>query len=214
VRYATPTMAGFTGILQYVTPEGTASTPAGTAKDDGIGAELRFQSAQFFADYAYFKRNDLGGVVDNNSIGNKLSAGARFAGFTIGVVAERLKHEVGSNAQTALLVPAGGINRKRDAFVGFLAYAQGPWAVGGTYGQAKKVKSESGDIADTGAKYYQVTGVFNFSKRTNLYLTIARITNEANAQYDFFNEGGLSDTTIIGRGSDPQTVVFGINHFF
>jgi len=213
VRYASPTIGGVTGIVQYVAPEGTVDTPAGTARDDGIGAELRFQTQVVFADYAYFKRNDLGGVVGNDSTANKLALGVRFAGFTIGAVAERLKHDVDSNAQTRLFVPVA-IHRKRDAYVGFLAYAQGPWSVGGTYGQAQKVKSETGDLDQTGAKYYQVTGVFNFSKRTNLYLTVARINNEANAQYDFFNEGGLSDTTTIGRGADPQTVVIGINHFF
>ena len=59
-----------------------------------------------------------------------------------------------------------------------------------------------------------MSGILNLSKRTNLYLTWARVSNEKDAQYDYFNEGGVSDTTIVGRGADPTGIMFGVAHFF
>jgi hypothetical protein len=168
----------------------------------------------------------VGAVAGNDGEALKAAFGARFGGFQFGVLGERLKREAPALAFAATGINSLAIDRERDAYVLFAAFGQGPWQVGATFGEAKNVKDKLGNCSpdplnpgstlcdNTKARYVQVTGVLNFSKRTNIYLTLAKVTNESNANYDFFNEGAVSETTLIGRGSDPTAIVLGINHFF
>ena len=137
-----------------------------------------------------------------------------------------MKREAPALAFAATGASSLAIDRQRDAYVLFAAYGQGPWQVGATFGEARKVKDKLNNCTpdpfnagstfcdETKARYVQVTGVLNFSTRTNIYLTLAKVTNQRNAYYDFFNEGAVSETNPIGRGADPTAIVLGINHFF
>jgi predicted porin len=223
IRYTTPNLAGFTGKLTYVTPENTtniatatATSNAGEAKDDGVEASLTYLNPKIgFFNYSYYKRNDFGAVVGNDSTAQKVAIGTKLSGFTIGAMWDRIKHE---NPDLNFTAAADGVRRERDAYGVLLAYETGPWAFGTSYAQARRVKDKvaGSDLPDTGAKFFQVTANYNFSKRTTLYATYAKITNEANAMYDFFAQAAVSDSgpSFIGVGSDPTSFIVGINHFF
>jgi predicted porin len=208
VRYTSPTWGGFSFLVNYQAPEGTTAT----ATPDLWNGMLQFKTPNFFANYSYIKGNDQGSIASNDYTGNKLSLAGTFGGFQVGAVGERLEHKANAGA---VLAAVGAQDCKRDVYAGFVNYRQGPWGVGGTYGVAKSVTGTCPlGTADTGAKYYQITGSLNFSKRTNVYLTYAKVANDGHAQYDFFNQGALSDTTLIGAGSSPQTIIIGVGHFF
>jgi|GEM_PF-6975135 len=231
VRYQSPKWNGFEFRLNYIAPElqrdYSNSFGSFSAKNDGYGMSLEYQKSHFFANYSYYKRNDVGlaaAVTGNDSTAQKISLGTSVGKLKFGVVGERLKHE--SRLDALGLAPAATVNggftntvsRERDAYVAFVSYAANPWVVGATYARAQKVKDKDGACGalcdKTSANYYQVTGIMNLSKRTSLYMTFAKIRNDENASYDFFNQGAVSDIALISRGADPQAVVFGVNHFF
>jgi predicted porin len=213
VRYASPNWGGFSFRANYQAPEGkTAAAPCNNCTPDLWNGVLQFQTPNFAAAYSYIKGNDQGSIASNEYTGHKVALSGTFSGFQVGAVGERLQHKADAGVVSPLV---GAQDCKRNVYAGFAGYRQGPFGVSGTYGVARNVSGTCPlGTDDTGAKYYQLTGTFNFSKRTNVYLTYAKVANDAHAAYDFFNQGGLSDTTPIGAGSDPQTIVIGIGHFF
>ncbi|HVK53411.1 MAG TPA: porin, partial [Burkholderiales bacterium] len=233
VRYISPNLAGFTGKVSYVAPENTttyatdsAFSNAGEAKDSGIEASLTYLNKKIgFFNYSYFKRNDYLGltgvgtavapVVGNDSTSHKVALGTKLAGFTIGALWDRIRHE---NPDLNFTVAADQVDRERDAYGVFAAYETGRWAFGTSFAKADEVEDKVAgtDLADTDARFFQLSANYNISKRTTIYATYAKITNEASAMYDFFAQAAVSDSGpgFIGLGSDPTTLIIGINHYF
>jgi predicted porin len=213
IRYVSPRIAGFGAKLAYVAPEApnNAGANATTARDTGVEISLNYASQQGYFDLSRYTRDDVGNVLGNDSKATKATGGIKLYGVKLGAVLEHLEHK---NA-------GAGVHRERDATILFAAYEIGPWEVGTTLGKAAKVKNKAagGDVADSGAKYLQATVTYALDKQTNLYGTFAKVTNEAQARYDFFNQGAVGDTNsvaanAIGRGSDPKSIMVGMAYFF
>jgi len=72
VRYDTPNLAGFSGILQY----GADETPAaGKPKRNQLGARLAYTNAGFFGAYAYQSIQHQGANSDKTASINRVEAG-------------------------------------------------------------------------------------------------------------------------------------------
>ncbi len=89
-----------------------------------------------------------------------------------------------------------------------------------TYGEARDAKIHGVKDPESGARYFQMTGLFSLSKRTNLFATYARVSNDANAGYNFYvsgavqPDGSIQSAQYTPRGSDPTSLQLGINHTF
>lgn len=238
VRYVTPNLAGFTGKLTYVTPEATVTIPtntpfsnAGKGSDKGIEVSVTYLNPNLgFANYSYYKRDDYGvgtifGAIGNDSKSQKLAIGTKLAGFTVGLIGEKVEHE---NPATIAFT---AVDREVKKYGIFVAYETGPWAFGTSFARAKDVEDNTGancvqvaaqavsplsSCSGTGAKFYQATVNYNFSKRTTLFGTYSKIRNDANAAYDFFAQAAVSDSgpAFLARGADPEVLMIGISHFF
>ena len=233
LRYTTPNWGGFTAALTYVAPEGTVDIPtntaasnAGKASDKGVGVRLTYLNPNLgFATYSFYKRNDLGagtalGSIGNDSKNQKVAIGTKLVGFTVGVAAEKMEH---TNPDLVFTPLNDSVDREVKKYAVFLAYETGPWVFGTSYAKAKAVEDNTGGncaplpgCSGTGAKFYQATVNYNFSKRTNLYATYAKIKNDSQAAYDFYAQGSVGDTgpSFIARGASPQVLSAGITHFF
>ena len=243
LRYTTPNWGGFTAGLTYVAPEGTTNIPtntalsnAGKASDKGIGVRLTYLNPNLgFATYSFYKRNDLGagtilGSLGNDSKNQKVALGSKLAGFTFGIALEKNQH---TNPDLIATAANDSVDREVKKYAVFVAYEIGPWAFGTSYAKAKAVEDKTGrnctdpaplpntpsgltSCAGTGAKYYQATVLYNFSKRTNLYATFAKVKNDSAAAYDFYTTTAVGDTgpSFIARGASPQVLSAGITHFF
>jgi predicted porin len=233
LRYTTPNWGGFTAGLSYIAPEGTVNIPtntaasnAGKASDKGIGVRLTYLNPNLgFATYSYYKRDDLFagtalGSLGNDSKNQKIAIGTKLVGFTVGVAAEKIQH---TNPDLIATAANDSVDREVKKYAFFIAYETGPWAFGTSYAKANKVDDNTGgncaplpNCDGTGAKFYQATVLYNFSKRSNVYLTFAKVKNDSTAAYDFYTQAAVGDTgpSFIARGSSPQVLAAGITHYF
>lgn len=181
-------------------------------------AELTFHYLQgnTFASFSTLVENDpysMGGVLDR-AMGFKGSLGVQVArGTRLGGVVERQ-----INKYNAAL---GFDDNKRDTWLLSVSQRFNPqWEVFATYGQALDATLHGQKDSESGAKYWQATGTYSFSKSTNLFATYAKVTNEANAAYNFYvtgavqPDGSVQSAQGTPRGSDPESIQLGINHTF
>lgn len=230
IQYRTPSMGGLTVLGAYHTREekgqdGVAyvldpslSNAGATRKIDPWGAELTLHYMQkgVFASLSLMHDNDpyaMGGALDSAQ-GIKAAYGMYFTPNTrAGVVFERQ-----INKYNAAL---GFDDNVRDAWVISGSHKFSPKIeVIGTYAVALDAEMHGVKNRESGAKYAQLTGIYNLSPRTNLFLTYAKVANEAEAAYNFYVSGAVQPNGDIQsaqfspRGANPTSIQLGMNHNF
>lgn len=200
--------------------------------DSGHELMLQYNDGIRFANYSYYRRNDFGmrkTFAGNNSINHKLALGIQYRRWQLGTVFEHNRHQAPAGSfyyqrgEDGRETPSPAVDRERSVVVLFAAYNPGPWIVGASYARAGDVRDHDGQCqvdgvagcANTGATYWQLTGILPLSKMTNLYATFARINNRSAAAYDFLLSSAISDTRAqIGSGSNPQALQLGMSMAF
>jgi predicted porin len=147
-------------------------------------------------------------------------------GLKVGLIWDRLKYS--NNHQATAGVAIGGVaiaagqsfnsDQKRTVWSIPLSYNVGNHGFGFTYAKASKIDGSIGvtgvgfDGSQFGAKYVTLGYQYAFSKRTNLFASYSKISNDALANYDYFANGvGMNQTN---RGADPQSIGIGLRHTF
>jgi predicted porin len=211
IRYATPNLAGFQANATLGASEN--GTDGGRGKKVGLTA--RYNNGPIAGVVAYTTEGRDAGTTDKNK-GIKFGAAFTAPSATkIGLIYEQLTW------------PTNSTELKRKNTVVTLSQNLGAVDLNLGYGKAKAAQISGADLADTGAKYLNLTGAYSFSKRTLAYLSYQKIDNEARASYDFFSLGGSrfpgagaisatnpTGTVPIGLGTDPKTIHIGVNHSF
>ncbi|MBB5018436.1 putative porin [Chitinivorax tropicus] len=208
------------------------------------GREVRPQATEvtvayfpgwLFTSLAFMQEKDpvplvAGGIIDK-AYGVKFSLGANLSqAFRIGMVFERQVNKYNANFAQAVQNlsrltgnPQIVSDASRETWVLSTSYKfSDAFDMFATYAKANDIKQWNGSTDnDSGAQYYQLTGFYNLSKRTNLFATVARVENEANAAYNFFINGSVgtdsgrqSPFVTTPRGSDPSSYQIGISHNF
>jgi predicted porin len=105
--------------------------------------------------------------------------------------------------------------RKVDMWLLNWEHTLGQWQLLAQYLQTGQVKGLNADPGNTKAKAYTVAAKYFLSKRTGVYASYNKITNEANAWADYTG-GAVSSANLVqaNRGADPAIMALGVMHNF
>lgn len=207
-------------------------------RNDAKELTVAYYPGWMFASLAYLEEKDpvpliTGGAVAK-AYGIKGSLGMQVSEsfpLQIGLVYERQVNQFNSNfAQTVQTLgalsgsaPLTVGDASRDTYVVALGYKfSDAIQMFGSWGKAADTKTWSGATdSQSGAVYTQLTMLYNFSKKTNLFATYAKVDNEEIAAYNFFINGAATPSSgaqapflQTPRGSDPTSYQVGISHNF
>jgi len=129
-----------------------------------------------------------------------------------------LKVGLGFNKSKLINAATSAETNNRDAWTIPISYTFGPNNIYFHYTQAKDDKDTA---ATDGAKMWALAYVYELSKRTSVGLTLAQITNDSGAAYNFFTNGPGGANGVFGSvnsaslaGEKPRVVAMTVRHAF
>ncbi|WP_137938418.1 porin [Chitinivorax sp. B] len=222
---------GFTGIAAGL----NGLTGGRQVRPQATEVTIAYFPGWMFTSLAFMQEKDpvplvAGGIIDK-AYGVKFSLGANLTpALRLGMVFERQVNKYNAafaqnvqNLSRLTGAPQTVGDASRETWVLGASYKfSDAFDVFATYAKANDIKQWNGSTDnESGAHYYQLTGFYNLSKRTNLYTTYARVENEANAAYNFFINGAVTGDSgrqapfvATPRGADPSSYQVGISHNF
>jgi predicted porin len=213
VSYNTPTFSGFNASLSYAPQSEGAAAGANTdAKIYGVTGRYTTGALRAQFDWAKNKGATATGVERTEIDGVKLGVGWAYApGSQVSFVAERLKRENSAAIGNSALA---GDDLKANVYLLNWEHMIGPWQLLAQYGWTSKVKGLTGaDTGNTQVKGITLGGKYFLSKRTGVYVTYNKITNQSNAFADY--GGGIGMTLVAANeGADPRVIAVGVMHNF
>jgi predicted porin len=244
IRWASPNWNGFTIVGAYSTnPYGAAEAEIGSAAKGGYAWHIapQYNAKNWGIGYSYYQGIGDGGAFTNTALGtvaasvqgtsHRVNGHYQWGGFRVGVVWDRSEwKDKGTNA----ILTAAGLGSKfskRDAWSIPMRYSWGKWNVFGHYSWADKDKGSvfdsgyacnnqvvTGSACSTKSKMWAIGGSYEFSKRTKLALSYAKIKNDDDANYNLFTSaGGLGSAdaaTAFVAGQDPSQFAVTVTHSF
>jgi predicted porin len=191
VTYTSPRMAGFQGMVAFAPSETASNLP----KEGGhVGMKLGYASGPLSADVAWGKtKNAAAGDIKTSSFG---------AAYNFGVVKPMI--EISQDELGA----AGANGRKRGWLVGAVA----PVGAGEIRASIAQVKRTADGAADMQVRQLALGYVHHLSKRTALFVTVSRVTN------DNYRNSATAGYAVGNAVSSPNGRVtaqdIGIRHVF
>lgn len=238
IAYWTPKWNGLSGMVQYSATE--FKSASGAVSPELWSAAVNYDVGGLSLLAAYERHNDgyaLGGIntaaalkfgaTAGNAVGGattskdtawRVGAGYEFkwgaaGATTLSALYENLKLEQTGGA-------AGSVAEfKRDAWQVALTHRMGNHELRARYSDADQgdcalVGGAACSTSGYGAKMYALGYAYHFSKRTQGYISYAKIKNEQNAQYTFSIAGAPAVAGNTPAGADPQAIGVGIRHSF
>ncbi|MDC8759040.1 porin [Janthinobacterium fluminis] len=190
VTYSTPTVSGFTANLMYGAGENKTGRTLGLSAD--------YNNGPLVLTIAYDKLNAFTSGVTTTGGSKALLVGGT---YNFGPATAHAAYETDKNDVTG--------SNFRDYMLGVTV----PVSAAGSV-MASFVKKSDRTKNDMGSKQFGIGYTYSLSKRTNVYTSYARITNEANAvgTVGDASSGGDGSTPALGKASSAVTV--GIRHKF
>ncbi|GGC82757.1 porin [Undibacterium terreum] len=184
VTYTTTNLSGFTGSAQYAFGEVAGNNTANRT----LGVSGTYAAGPVYAAIAYEKVNDANGNLGlaSASAGKKLFVGGT---YDFGVAKAHAAYEnlKGSTSLTNLTE-----TEQRIWMIG----ASVPFGASSFLVDYTRVKDEN--LANANAKQYALGYLYALSKRTNLYTSYSRTTNDANVAYNAGVKGGTDSLFSAG----------------
>jgi predicted porin len=212
VFYQSPVMAGVQAKLAYQTNEGKATATTTSNADPSlwsVSVQWAGMGGRARVGAAYDRHKDFT-TIGQTDTGYSLKGGWNFGVIDVGLALERMKYK------------AGGGDVKATQYGVALAVPVGPGSIRASYSKAKDLEGDGcGGLAatacdQTGATQYNVGYEHRFSKRTNIGIGYAKITNKDNAVFTWTgappNQQGASNTPLAG--SDVSTFFLSMTHRF
>lgn len=221
IHYTSPKWNGFTVIAAYSTNPAAASEAdlaSGIRRGRGWNLNPEFARPNWRIGYSYWSQKaDAGG----NALASPASPGTsnadqrsdriygsyRWGGFLAGFAWDKSRiHGATSGVELS----------RRTAGSLALEYRIGRHTVAGHYTRARDDRATA---AQDGAKMLALGYAYDFSKRTSLGVTYARIANDAGAFYNFHTSASPAIGTPSGAlsavgGEDPRLLSATIRHAF
>ncbi|MCW3478410.1 porin [Neisseriaceae bacterium JH1-16] len=169
VRYDTPNLAGFSGILQYGADE---TSTAGKPKQTQLGARLAYTNSGFFGAYAYQAKQNQGANNDKTSAINRIEAGYDANNLYLAATYNWL---TGYGNGTKFGINDANAELKSQSWALTAAYQFGAFKPKLTYSQYKDPKVD-GVSQDWGVKQVAVGLDYSLSKRTLIGVQYAQMT--------------------------------------
>lgn len=218
VSYNTPTIGGFNASLSF---SPTSESAAAGAQTDGrvMGLTGRYTSGSLRAQFDWAQNKGTTPATGPRSeiTGMKGAVGWAYAPASqISFVLGRIENQA-TGAQAGFSAATDTIKQNMwgvswEHGIGqFVAYAQ--------YGRLSDAKGCSVNCNDTAATAIMLGGKYFLSKRTGVYATINRVSNESNQIADYV-AGGMSSVPNTGlipgipAGADPRILAVGLMHNF
>jgi predicted porin len=224
VQYTTPTFAGINGTLSYAPQaEAVQAISAGTDIDGKIwGATVRGTWGPFYAqvDYADVQGNSFtsGAPRVDGSAWKVGGSWGYMPGARVGIIWVR------AEANNAVGITSGD-KVNQDGWTLNWEHTFGNFQVMAQYGFTNDLKSCNGDAgtvscSDSGSQGYMIGGRYFLSKRTWLFASWNKVSNDNN-QFADYNGGAITSTSLpVGGGAnypfgaDPEIWAVGIFHQF
>jgi len=206
VFYQSPVMAGVQGKLAYQTNEGKSTANATTNADASlwsVSVQWAGMGGRARVGAAYDRHKDFT-TIGQTDTGFSVKGGWNFGVIDVGAALEAMKYNA-----------AGGEVKARQYGVA-LAVPVGPGSIRASWSKAKDLNGPGIAITDTGATQYNLGYEHRFSKRTNVGIGYAKITNKTNAQFTWTGapptQDGSSNTPPVG--TDVSTFFVSMTHRF
>lgn len=193
ITYTSPNVSGFSATGLY----GFGEVPGDTAKSRTYALSANYANGPLVAVFAYSNTNDAAAA---NSAKAWLIGGT----YDLGVVKAHLGYE--SEKADAAFPGVGGADY-RDLMVGVSAPVGG-----GTVLASFIKKTDKAANSNAGAKQYAVGYTYPLSKRTNVYTSYGRITNDAGAAFAVGDATQAAAAPNAGQSSSQFAV--GVRHTF
>lgn len=201
--YTSPTLGGgFTLSAGYSAGENkSADGASGTAaqqNNDGWDLGATYDNGQALVGLTY-------GTSKNRDVADNREKNIRLAGA----------YNFGQGSIRAMW------DSNKNDMIGY-SQKQNVWGLGGTfnvagngkllaqYYSAKDMSTSVGNVANTGAKLFELGYEHSLSKRTMIKAIYARISNDSAATFNF----GTNGVNNVGAGVDPSGLQVGIRHAF
>lgn len=178
ITYSTNSLSGFVGSLQYGFGE-VAGNNSGNRK---VGVSGVYAAGPVYAAIAYEKLNDAAG--NDANAGKKTFVGGTYD-FTV------------VKAHAAYETIKGGTNDERIWMIG-ATVPFGPGAFVADFTQAKNKA-----VANADGKQFAIGYTYDLSKRTGIYTSFSRTTNDNNGKYN-----------VAAAGQTDKLLNVGIRHKF
>lgn len=207
VNYETPNFSGFQGRVQITSTkaaENIASTNNNVkGRDFGIGGD--YSNGPLLVALGYSRRDD--NMSQIATAGSKDTVWAAGVNYTFGALKGGVTY-----TDTKIANGPANTNGKRKSWNLALQYTAGVHSIMGGYTLAGDYKGSSVAVGteDNGAKQWQIGYNHAMSKRTNVGVTYARLTND---RFGVYNLTPLSQTNTF---ADQNASVFNLymNHTF
>jgi predicted porin len=217
IAYDTISFNGLSARIAYSTEGTTAaendmsvwSATTGSRKGSAWNFNPVYVNGPWKVGYSYWDaKPDAPTATSLDQRGDTFYGGYNFGnGFRIGL---------GYNRSRLNASLGGAKNAERNAWSIPMIYSWGPHTVGGHYTKADDIKSDLVVPGSTGANMFAIVYNYDFSKRTAVGITYAKINNDTNAAYAFFTSTGALGSGNLApfAGEDPQLIQAVVRHAF
>jgi predicted porin len=220
ISYNSPTVGAFNASVSFSpsTTEGATYTGTGQEKDSIWGVTGRYSSGPLRGQLDWAKRKNNGYASGRDISGIKVGVGWAYApGSQISYVLQRAENK---NIAAAIGDSANaGDSLKVNIHLVNWEHMLGQWQLLAQYAFTNEVKGLSGaDTGNTKVRGITLAGKYFLSKRTGVYASFNKITNQANSFADF--SGGAHSSALGGalsaanEGADPTIIAVGVMHNF
>ena len=214
VAYQSPTWSGFSGNLSYA-PQSEASGPGLNTDGHLWGVTLLYRGASPFVaqfDWARKENTTVLSAPQTQITGTKLGLGWAYKGDAmLSLTLIRLENQDGG--ATGLTGDKLKQNAWQMNWTHMFGNLQGMAQIG-TIGDAKGC-AVSANCDNTGAKAWLVSAKYHLSKRTGVYASYTKLSNESRHINDY-NGGnmGVAARGALPAGADPRIFAVGVLHNF
>jgi predicted porin len=198
ITYTSPNFSGFTGQLGYVFGESAGDTSANSS----WGLQLGYANGPLNVQFGY---NDQDQSNAANDTLNKTKTALLGATYDFGVV--KLHAAYGQKKRNGDLAPTATDLKVKSALIGVTV----PFG-------ASKIRAEyirnNDDRDNFDNNVAALSYTYSLSKRTTLYATYARISNDSNAAGTVGSNLGFGTSPAVVIGENPSAFAVGVQHNF
>lgn len=220
MQYQSPVWSGW-GLNVSYAPQSEASGPGLQTDGHLWGTTLLYRGSVPFTfqwDWARKDNTTVTGTAQNTITGNKVGVAWIYqpkAPGQISLTWIRLENE--NNAAAAGFNSATD-KLRQNAWQLNWTHMFGNWqtmAQLGTQGDMTGCSGVGNSCSDTGSKAFLVSAKYHFSKRTGLYASYTKLSNESR-QINDYNGGnqGVAARAALPAGADPRIFAVGVLHNF
>ena len=205
VRYDSPNLGGIAVTAAYSTNSAAVEADIGSAARKGHAWNL---APSYTAEHWQIGWSNWNSKPDAfltaDQKADRLWGYTLWGGLKVGLTWDRAKFITGAT---------GVVTSNRTAWSVPLRYTAGSHNF---YAEYSKARDDKATVAADGARMFAIAYAYDFSKRTSVGVTYARISNDAGATYNLYNSaaGQGSPSAAVAAGEDPRIWAIVLRHGF